>query len=494
MNESVGKVQLTDYSQTGFRVMPLDLVVFAVSMLSAVAFLIINRLSYINSMAILPVIFAVCYLLLAAPVIRVRRSKTMIVFAICEFARCVFLPLFSAVTNYSGFTRYATEDGELILRAVLLMSWEMVFVFGFLALYLRYRRPAERRSHTVELGENKYAIYLIVLSGIVLFAVLPQVREYVNFLFLNADSEKVRDVIAGGNSSLFTGAVTYVQYAFLCVFVLILDYCSKKYGFSGKRRFILISTIAGLATVSVIFGESRAAIIYTLFAVLSCLLLKYREHKKSIVTVLVVGAVAVLGGMTVYRLFAAYNFASYSAAIEHGGYMGENYYAKFAEAYLLGPQSIAAGMEFKEFFSTSFTPERFLMDLFRPFMGINLILKNFGVDTSITLYNSWIYGTTGRSNGFFLQITSQGYCYFGFFFAPVFACFFMWLSARIEEWIAKTENLFVYFFLSYVFIRTSTCVLGGTMSGYITNVTMTLLVCGAFLLLQRFFGSILKKR
>ena len=107
---------------------------------------------------------------------------------------------------------------------------------------------------------------------------------------------------------------------------------------------------------------------------------------------------------------------------------------------------------------------------------------------------TWIYGTVGRSNGFFLQITSQGYCYFGFFFAPVFACFFMWLSARIEEWIAKTENLFVYFFLSYVFIRTSTCVLGGTMSGYITNVTMTLLVCGAFLLLQRFFGSILKKR
>ena len=472
----------------------IDFIVLLVSIVGSGVFIFANNKEYCASMAILPALFGVCYIVFAAPILRTRKSRTVLLFSICEFLRCVFLPIFIAYSDYSGFGAFSTNDSGVILNAVLLMAWEMLVVYIFLHVYVRNHQVTQYDEHEVKLAENKYAIYFIIFIGVVIYLASPQIRRYINFLSLSAASEKVRNIEAGGNSSIFTGLMTFVHDAFLCIFILILDSNANKYAYNKKVIYVWIATIVGLITVTVIFGESRANIIYTLYAVISCLQLKFYEHRRGIKLVLVLGAVAVLIGMTVYRLFAVYSFSSYAAAIANGGYMGQNYWQSFMEAYLLGPQSVAAGIEFKIQFADKFTIERFFFDLFRPFMGFNLILKRANMDTSITLYNSWLTGIAGRSNGYFLQITSQCYCYLGFFLSPLFACFFMWLSVRLENRMKRTKNLFVYFFLCYVFIRTSTCVLGGTMSGYITNSSMTLLVCVFFFLMQRAFGSLIIKR
>ena len=311
---------------------------------------------------------------------------------------------------------------------------------------------------------------------------------------LSSASDKVRDIEAGGTSSVFTGLMAYVHDAFLCIFILVLDRNAKKFEMTGRKRYVWISTFAGLITISVIFGESRATIVYTLYAVISCLWHKFEKHKNSILILTGVTALVVFLGMTVYRLFAVYKYSSYSVALESGGYMGQNYYSKFMESYLLGPQAVASGIDFKNQFAGSFSVIRFIFDIFRPFMGFNLILKRISVTPSITLYNSWLSGVAGRSNGSFLQITVQGYCYFGFLLSPLFTCIFLWISVKIENWMNRETNLFIYFFLCYVFIRTSTCVLGGTLSGYITNLSMTFLMCGFFVLLQKLFSSFARRQ
>lgn len=489
----------TDYSITGSvrykrtSIGLFDFLVFVLSIVGTGVFIFINDKEYCASIGILPVLYGICYVFFAAPVIRLRKLKTMMFFSICEFLRCVFMPVFIAFSDYTGFGAYSTNDGRIILEAVLLMAWEMIVVFIFLHVYIRNHHAVQNEEHEVVLAENKYAIYLIILIGIAIYFSSPQIRRYINFLSLSSASDKVRDVAAGGNSSVFTGLLTYVHDAFLCIFILVLDANAGELKSSGKRTNVWIPTFVGLVTVAVIFGESRATIVYTLYAVMSCLQLKYHEYGRRINLVLMLGAAEVLVGMTVYRLFAVYNFSSYAAALANGGYMGQNYWARFMEGYLLGPQSISAGIEFKTQHLRDFTFERFFFDLFRPFMGFNLILQRSSMETSITLYNSWLTGIVGRSNGYFLQITSQCYCYLGFLLSPLFACLFMWISVRLEYWLKRTRNLFVYFFISYVFIRTSTCVLGGTMSGYITDCSMTLLVCGFFFLMQRAFSSLIIK-
>ena len=497
INRLNGKI---DYSNTNtisidrYKVRIADLGICLVSILCSVVFMIANNKSYCNSIVLLPALYGVCYLLLVAPLIRRQRSKTMVIVAVCEFLRCVALPVFIAFSEYTGFNLYSTNDGGLIFEAVMLMAWEMIVIFAFLHFYIRNHTIAENEIRMVSLTDNRYAIYFIVFVGILIYIASSEIRRYINFLAISSASDKVRGIEAGSMSSVFTGLMTYVHNAFLCIFILVLDTNAKKYLVNQRRRYVWISTLVGLITISVIFGESRATIVYTLYAVISCLRLKFEKHRKGIIIVAGLTALAIIVGMTVYRLFAVYKFSSYSAALEHGGYMGQNYDSRFMESYLLGPQSIAAGIEFKNLYAGYFSVTRLIFDIFRPFMGFNIILKRFSVTPSITLYNSWLSGVAGRSNGNFLQITSQGYCYFGFLFSPLFTCIFLWISVKIENWMKKETNLFVYFFLCYVFIRTSTCVLGGTMSGYITNLSMTFLMCGFFVLLQKLFSSFVRRQ
>ncbi len=470
-----------------------DMMILLISAVCSGLFLLVNKKDYCISIAILPVLFGICYILFAAPTIRRTNSRTMTIVAVCEFLRCVVLPVYVAFSDYTGFGWFSTDDSQLIFHAVSLMAWEMVVIFVFLHFVIDRNRVLETENREVKLGGNKNAIYLILLIGLIIYVASPQVRKYINFLTLDSATDKVRGVVAGEMSTLLTGLTSYVHYAFLCVFILVLDAASQKSLISGKRIHLWIAVLVGLITVSVIFGESRATIVYTLYAVISCLRLKFNRHEKLMILVLVISAVIVFIGMTVYRLFAVYKYSSYSDAIAEGGYMGQNYLSRFLESYLLGPQSIAAGIEFKNTFAGSFTVERLLFDLFRPCMGFNFLLRRLDMDTTLTLYNSWLFGVAGRSNGNFLQITSQCYCYLGFLLSPLFACLFLWISVKIENWMRRTQNLFIFFFLSYVFIRTSTCVLGGTMSGYITNLSMTFLICGFFFVMQRAFASFHKK-
>ena len=418
----------------------------------------------------------------------------MIIVAVCEFLRCVVLPVFIAFSDYTGFGLYSTNDGGVLFEAVMLMAWEMIVIFVFLHFYIRNHAIKTYEIHEVSLADNRYAIYFIILAGILIYFASPQIRRYISFLAISSASDKIRGIEAGGLSSIVTGLMTFVHNAFLCIFIVVLDTNAKKYRANQRRFYVWFSTLVGLITISLIFGESRATIVYTLYAVISGLRLKFEKHRKGIIIVAGLTAFAIIVGMTVYRLFAVYKFSSYSAALENGGYMGQNYDSRFMESYLLGPQSIAAGIEFKNLYKGNFSVIRLIFDIFRPFMGFNIILKRFSVTPSITLYNSWLTGVAGRSNGNFLQITAQGYCYFGFLFSPLFTCIFLWISVKIENWMKKETNLFVYFFLCYVFIRTSTCVLGGTMSGYITNLSMTFLMCGLFVMLQKLFSSFVRRQ
>jgi len=49
--------------------------------------------------------------------------------------------------------------------------------------------------------------------------------------------------------------------------------------------------------------------------------------------------------------------------------------------------------------------------------------------------------------------------------------------------------LFLTFFYNYVYIRVATCVTAGTMSGYISTISMTVIMCGAIYLFQKLFSS-----
>ena len=473
-----------------------DFLLFMIGVFASVFVLLMNRHEFNKLSFILPLVFSACYLFLLAPVRNRTKSKTVFWFAIAETLRLVFVPCFEAVSSYVGFYGFSTQDSSLLHRAVLLMAYECVFVSVFLVFATRNMDSREHEDlgdNIAPLGRDRVGLAIIVIIGIIIFFAVPEVRKNINFFLLESNSEKVRALTAGSHSSLVTGLIALTYDAFLCLFILVLDWAKNRFVDSEKKGYVFLAVVMGLLTVSVINGESRSTLVYTLYAVVICLRGSFRQYAKFITRVLVIAGVLVLVGMTTYRLFSVYKYGSYQEAVV-GGSLRDNYFPAFVEMYFLGPQSVACGLKFCEEMSSQFSIATFLYDIFRPFMGLNFIAERFGGKTSIMMFNSWFSGVQGKSNGIFLQITNQGYDYFGFIFAPVFTCFFYWISVWIEKKLATVKSLFIAFFLNMILIRTSTCVVGGTMSGYITQITMIMLICGALYLGQKAVTSTLNRR
>jgi hypothetical protein len=338
------------------------------------------------------------------------------------------------------------------------------------------------------LGNDALALIIVLLLGVLLYLIVPEVNKSLNFMFLEPNSTKVRALTTGSQSSLSVGLISFTYYAFLCGFIIALDYTKRRYDISGSTQYVFMATIVGLIAVSIINGESRSTTVYSLYAITQSLCICFKKYRKIIIRILVISGVVVLLGITAYRLFAVYKYSSYSSALQ-GASLRKNYLPSFIEMYLLGPQSVACGIHFSDQMRENFTIGTFFYDIFRPFMGLNFIAKSFNSSTSIMMYNSWFSGIEGKSNGLFLQISNQGYCYFGLLLAPVYACIFLGIAIFIEKKLKQTKMLFLTFFYNYVYIRVATCVTAGTMSGYISTISMTVIMCGAIYLFQKLFSS-----
>ena len=470
-------------------VKPKDLVVFLISEIIGILFILFNTVPSNAILAVLPVVYGFGYVLFYTQSRRMVQTKTALIFHICEFLRMVVLVLVTLISGQYGFKAFRTNDANLLTTASLLMCYE--YLIGSVVIYLysaRHKKDIQTEPEKVALSNGEsFGIFLIVLLAIALFIALPEVRRQIHFLRLDAEDEKVRATTTGSTSSAMVLLLNFVHYAFLCIFVFVASWMYKIYNRKENATYYYVVLLAGLITIATIFGESRAALVYTTFAVFSCMVLLFPKFKKRTGNWLLLSMVLIFAGMTVYRLFFVYRYGSYADAILAGPAVGDNYYADFMESYLLGPQSVAAGIHLAQTQASRFTFPRLLVDLLRPFMGFNLLLKNTNTEMSTVLYNSMLSGVGGRSNGSFLQITAQGYCYFGFFLAPIFLVAFLLLAFWLEKRIAKSKSLFSFFFLNYMLIRIATAVLGGTMSGFITMASMLLYIMGFFWVIQKIF-------
>jgi hypothetical protein len=467
-----------------------DALLFLICLAAAFIIFLSEAHEFNHILLILPVVYGFCYVLILAPLKKKTGSKTVFWFSVAEFIRMVFVPCYEAVNEYVGFYGFSTQDQPLILRSVLLMAYECVFISLFLLLVLRRRggKVREEREELQPLGRDVIALLVVLLLGIGIYLSVPAVNRTLNFLQLETNAEKIRALTTGSQSSLTVGLITFTYDAFLCGFIIALDYAKKKYDITGKRLYVLMAAFAGLIVVGIINGESRSTIVCTSYATVQCLGLCFEKHRTVITRAVVFGGGVVLLGMTVYRLFSAYRYSTYGAAIQEGA-LRDNYFSAFFEMYCLGPQSVACGLQFSDLMRGDFTIGTFLYDFFRPFMGLNFIAKLFDSTTSIMMYNSWFSGVQGKSNGIFLQITNQGYCYLGFWLAPLYACVFLKIATVIEKRLEGTKNIFLVFFYNYVYFRLATCVIAGTMSGYITTITMVLIMAGAIYLLQKLVSA-----
>ena len=144
-----------------------DAIVFMIC-ITAAAFIIISNAHEFNKLLVfLPVVFGLCYVIVLAPLRNRTGSKTVFWFTVAEFIRLVFVPCYEAINDYVGFYGFSTQDTSLLLRSIVLMSYECVFVSIFLALALRntVKVEGEEETEVEPLGNDAVALGIVLLMG-----------------------------------------------------------------------------------------------------------------------------------------------------------------------------------------------------------------------------------------------------------------------------------------------------------------------------------------
>jgi hypothetical protein len=126
-------------------------------------------------------------------------------------------------------------------------------------------------------------------------------------------------------------------------------------------------------------------------------------------------------------------------------------------------------------------------------MGLNFLIKDLRLETTSELFNTFVRGD-GAGAGLLMPITAHGYLYFGWILSPIFLCVFLRLSLYLEKIMKSTRSMYILFFVSFVFIRTSTSIVSATTSSIITAVSKAAISAGLVYICQKIVDGITRRK
>lgn len=465
-------------------------VMFILCIFSCIYFFIMNEYEMYSYLVFLPMTFFCVFVLLIYPIIQKYRSYTAIMFTISAILRYVILPIRYATKPALGFANFATSDADILKRAILLMIYELI-IAGFFIFFICFKKkPLESLISTqpVDIGfvDGKIIIVFFICFTIIVLAMFPSLLNRIS-LFVISSSTGVRKSRIDINT-IDNIVLQIFILGLYSILILLINRYKGKYEQTNNVKYVRRAIMVSIIIIGIIIDESRSAQIYVAFAAIYLLSRCFPEHRNKIIIILLLTVTSIFIFMTIYRIFGVYNEKSYISALKNTD-IKENLLTSYFETYLLGPQSIASAFELKNKFGYLFTLDRLIYDILRSFLGTNFLVKNIDMQTTSNIYNTFIYGHHSQS-GQFLQITAQGYLYFGWLFSPVLLCLFIRLSMFLEKIFLNSKSIYVIFFASFIFIRTSTIMIAGTFVGFVGAISRILVPIGLVYLTQKITNAL----
>lgn len=440
---------------------------------------------------LLPFSYFVCFNLCFKCLIRKYNSLTVKIVSITAFLRYVLLALLLVCKPSYRVSEFYCYDSELLTKSLLFMNYELIIISLFFTLYyamngrkmLLYQSVSYQKERVLYFNDNRGVLvskaYIVI--SLLICLLFPSVFDYVNFFKLDVGTSTRVSGIELKAFDLFLRQL--LQIAILLSFTLIALYNRKCFLKRGGNKYIYISLVAAFFCISLIIGEQRSVQVYTVFATIFFMRLLYPSYKKMITNILLIAATVILLLLSIYKTFYAFNYTSYGDALIDSNF-AENLISYQGEIYLLGPQTVAAAMKVYDSFDLGIGT--FLFDIFRSFMGLNFFVKDMSIESTSVVFNNFV-SSNSMSNGYLLPISSQGLIYFGFIFGPLLICFFYWITLILEKKMYTCKVPFLVFFMSYVYIRYSTCLISTNINTIITMSSSILLFVGLIYLIQKMY-------
>lgn len=395
--------------------------------------------SYIG---VLPGIFFVFNLLLWLFEDKRRPKITVYVFLTIQWLRTVLLPLIGTLSGYfSTIGNFATKESTEIALNLTVYETIAMFLTCILCLkMIKYR--ATSSTIQVQLSGNKYIYTAFIFVAIGLF-IATGANSYQFFMVqLSSDNR-----LSFENTSKNNVIEAIIGYGLNFIVILLLYHCAKKYIRTNKSIYVYIALGVSLLRLCLIASEGRLSILYLLGTFLIILPRLFPEHKKRLKSLIFLTGVAVIGLLTVYKVYYAFLYDSYTEAIKSNTFnLGD--ISSQIDSYFFGIKTLARNIEFC--LRSNISIFNLFTDMLKNTFGLHYFMRN--QLSTVQQYNLYIYSGVATS-GYLFSSLAYGYLYVGALFAPIFSCINLVIAFFSEKLIFRIKSLDILYIASLIFVR-----------------------------------------
>lgn len=420
------------------------LIFYAISALLSSIFVMANShivLGY-GYIGLLPMLFFIGILFIFVLDRPEKKGRlTVYIFVSIQWLRTVLQPLLGSISGY--FEDYGTYVQEKYAGfSVALMIYETAITFLFVILFYRFsgnRNPSVFHESKLRGNTAIYGIF-IAFAGVLFFVTGADTYQ---FFALSTASGRLSTTLGNEGS----GSDALINYGLTFLVILIIHNCSVQYQRTEKKRYVYYAMLCAALRLCLISSESRLAQVYILGAFLLILPQLFPQHKTQIVRSVGAVAVLVLGFMTIYKVFYAFNYDSYMEAIRASSF-GLSDLADQLDIYFYGVKTIARNTTYC--MQSDLGASQLVMDFLRNIFGIHYLLPD--AITTVNDYNFYIYHGQ-QASGYLFSSLAYGYLFFGAILAPLCTCFNFALSFWIEKLLDRIQYTDIYYIACLVYMR-----------------------------------------
>lgn len=392
----------------------------------------------------------------------------------------VFIPVYGIFDGYYEGT-VSSSLSKYCNNTVALSSYEYIIVCILFYLVVSNRKNNVYSPNSLYLSGNKTVYLIVILIALLLF--ITRGRHLGLFEFglksVGGSLERSGDIEDGNYlKSFISVGITFC-------FLLITSIFVKKYRLSLASKYVTYSIILAMMMICIISGERRTSLIYKGFACTWLLVGLYPKYKKKTTRLLLMVAVIVIAGMTLYKQYNAFLYGTYAEALSHARNVGMS--TGMLDAYFYGLNTISKNLAFAD--TGRVDVINLLYDLARNIFGLNFIVPK-GYPLTSQLYNLSL--SLGESQtGYLLSSVGYGYIFFGFYLSPIFTCFNVMIMVGLERAMRKAKSIEMSYVLAFLFMRFGFGFLG-SIPPLLNLTTKMLITYGGLFLVASFLNKSIK--
>lgn len=323
---------------------------------------------------------------------------------------------------------------------------------------------------TIKLPPNSIIYWLFILFAIIIAVAFPNSLSMFSFITPRVTNEDVYLT----SMALGTAVVTYILFtAKFLIYILIMSILYKQYKKTNKNVYKWIAFGVTIINICIFYGLNRSDLVVPACASLLLYMKLFKDY--NIFKYITVGAIVVI---LVSSIMQTRQFSSASGNQSKLVDLADN-----VQGYFGGVYNVAMSIETYEYYPESRSIKRIFFDTLRPFIGINIFLKNSDMQFTNDYFNKRIYLDDHTAQ--IVPVIGQGYINLGFVLSPLLEIFIIFIAYLFERIINKTQRIELYYLISICLLRMG-FIMGQNTGNMSNEISMNLVLFMAIYFLNNF--------